>query len=461
MKKFLFHFIIIFVVSYIVFSYSLMQSNAANVALPTALWNSFNIASEYYLARAGKSIVNSHKTEGLDTGLQIDTAYGNVVNSNVNVGNILNDVYEMNLSDLSQQELLALEGLATDSSWNGDPYALKAITIGGITLKWLVDKATGAWVGSSENNIVVSINEDAIDLDIASNNAESLYPDNSNVFYTSNFRLGYGSVSQYLSFNYPVYFFTTGDKDEGYYLVYLLYDYTSYGDIRNSFRSGRRVFPSSNSRPIRNIRSISFGSTSTWTYNGHTYRYGLLYPEVEDRYGSYGFGRVYSDFEISSLEDVQNYISNSVPYAADIVDEKDEGYVVPSLGHWSVGIGDIYPALDSLRSSIGSVTDTLDNVLSVTDSIADSIADAIADAIAKGLAITDNPSIDPSPDVPELPEWLWPSFIPNLFGTDGMFSIFKPVFDIVGTNFSMYEVWIMIPTIFIFVLIVYLIVSFF
>lgn len=80
-----------------------------------------------------------------------------------------------------------------------------------------------------------------------------------------------------------------------------------------------------------------------------------------------------------------------------------------------------------------------------------------------------NPNPDPDPDEPEnplpdtppeLPEYIFPPMFTDIFDIQGL-DIFKPIFDIVGLNYSMYNLWIIIPAILIFVLIVYIIISIF
>lgn len=70
-----------------------------------------------------------------------------------------------------------------------------------------------------------------------------------------------------------------------------------------------------------------------------------------------------------------------------------------------------------------------------------------------------SPNPDPVPDVPpSYPSWIVPSFFTDLLDHN-LFSIFQPVFDIVGGNYSMFSTWLVIPSVIIFVVILWIIIT--
>ena len=146
-----------------------------------------------------------------------------------------------------------------------------------------------------------------------------------------------------------------------------------------------------------------------------------------------------------------------------LVNSRFVPYTVPSLRSTIVGIDDIFPALQAIRDGIVSIPATGSIARAIPD--VDDISDTISKAIADGISMVKEDDNDPEPDKPEFPEFpedippsYFPSFIPDLFPTD-MFSIFEPIFDIVGDEYSLFDTWMLIPSIFIALFIFYVIIS--
>lgn len=106
--------------------------------------------------------------------------------------------------------------------------------------------------------------------------------------------------------------------------------------------------------------------------------------------------------------------------------------------------------------SVQALIDLINGIINEQDDLADELADNDPNPDPDP-----DPDPDPSwPDVPDdIPDWMV-GVIPDLL-PDEMFDIFKPVFDIVGTQYSMHSTFIAIPAILIVAFVVYFIVSVF
>lgn len=142
----------------------------------------------------------------------------------------------------------------------------------------------------------------------------------------------------------------------------------------------------------------------------------------------------------------------------DIIDVLDDSYVAPIPQEQDGVITDSLPLLIPEDDVIDDIDDIIDDIIAWNEEIEDIVEDVpVDDVIDDPIPV---PEPDPIiPDSPiELPEWIVPSVIPDIFDFKGL-DIFKPIFDIVGLNYSMYNTWILIPTICILVLILYIIIS--
>ena len=143
---------------------------AGSAALGSALYSSLGIASEYYVGRAGRNILNSNQTStnidnitGINDGLYSSdyiNAYASSVgiSTPIDVNYILDNAKAVDFSNLSAQEAAQFAQLMTnDPNANNGAYAFKAFTLGGITLYYALNQA-GEWVGNSYSNIVARFN---------------------------------------------------------------------------------------------------------------------------------------------------------------------------------------------------------------------------------------------------------------------------------------------------------------
>ena len=228
------------------------------------------------------------------------------------------------------------------------------------------------------------------------------------------------------------------------------------------------------------ISSDSFGITSnngTLTIGGSLYMYAELI---------FSRDRIYSD-TLFSQSDAINFISDYDPYNSGF--DYNVGYSNPNnikalfdlLRNKWVTTDDLRQINDKINKlTLGNIVidgSQASVIITDSDSISD-LEDLIQDIIDRNAIINNdskfddyldsNPNPDPDPDpsdpswpdVPDdIPDWMV-GVIPDLL-PDEMFSIFKPVFDIVGTDYSMHSTFIAIPAILIIAFVVYFIVSVF
>lgn len=233
---------------------------------------------------------------------------------------------------------------------------------------------------------------------------------------------------------------------------------------------------SSNGQIISSYNTIWPDIVSTFLINN------VLYYDIRD-YSNLSKDTQY-DFEYSSLAEIQSFISTYDPYNFDNAitydyTEQSKTAIQELLdqlkGHY-VTVDDLASLIDTLEGEAVvkpiPVTDdetgeaTLIPELDLSDETLARLQDIIDNILADAIDFdtyfpepTPTPTPDPGPDY-TIPDGIWPSFIPDLLPED-MFSMFRPIFDIVGTDYSMYSLWILIPSILIFILAVYILVSLF
>ena len=332
----------------------------------------------------------------------------------------------------------------------------------------------GEWLGNSFSNIITSVEQltqtEKINLQ---NSLKTEYPTQTLGF--SNYQVSFGSDTNYrytytYNMNLPCVVFYKPNSDYAYIG-------SIYGDPTGTINVYFRSFDGSYSNHY-NINPRYYRPTTITTSNGYTFTY--LY--CCDTSGVYkdSLTITYDDV-ISYIESLPAYSAETIddvipPYTVPLVDESSQPYVVPDIQGLAQTIDHIYPAIDAIRESILTIPSDIAEVLSLVDTvpatIAEDIADIIADVIANAISIPDiltettepEPGPEPEPDnplpeyPPELPSWFWPSLFPDVFDFKGL-EIFKPIFDIVGQNYSMYSIWSLIPAIIIFVVIIYFIIS--
>lgn len=112
------------------------------------------------------------------------------------------------------------------------------------------------------------------------------------------------------------------------------------------------------------------------------------------------------------------------------------------------------PVAKPTQEIVDELTGVIDDALELDEAYALAFDDAYAEPI--------DTTADPSPSFPKfpsgVPEEYVPPFLTDLFPSD-MFSMFEPIFDIVGDQYSMFDTWLLIPAIFIFLFIFYVIIS--
>lgn len=376
--------------------------------------------------------------------------------------------------------------------------------LGGQTIIAAFDQA-GNWLGSKFDNILTSVQQlTQPDVTFLNSYLKNTYPQsdaslgiygplhtitmqsgatekNQNSWYLND----YFSISGKFQFDKPCFFYTEYNSTQGFSSLCCVYDYSSQTTpivsdvIRTNLTKNTSI----------SATSYNWVANELFIINGITYRKSVLtltYPSGANT-GLY-LANFFSDTTYSSLQDIKDYISENIfansvdttipPYSVELVDEQNVPYVVPDVRGLATTIDHIYPALDKLDDAILTIPSELADVISLVDTIpatiAEDIADIIADAIRDAISIPDilteeatadpNPEPDPDPDnplpeyPPELPSWFWPTLFPDIFDFKGL-EIFKPIFDIVGNNYSMYQIWVMIPAIIIFVVIIYFIIS--
>lgn len=230
--------------------------------------------------------------------------------------------------------------------------------------------------------------------------------------------------------------------------------------------------------------TLDKSSHGTTSINGKSYTYFSLYftniinIDGNSIGGSFTPSVFKATFQTFSTLKTWLQENTDIPgYATPLVDTQGVPYTVPSTHGLASTIDHVYPAISATRDGVITVPkdDSITKPLvdTIPADIADVIWDAITTAITESIALPDvitdtadpeypNPdpdNPDPLPEFPpELPSWFWPTMFPDILDFHGL-EIFQPIFDIVGTNYSMYEIWIMIPAIIIFVVILYFIIS--
>lgn len=453
----------------------------ATTTFETALWNSYNIASEYYCARAGRNILgtqelstNINGVSGINDGT-FSEAYGEVVSSAsggvpINVNNLISLAKEVDTSNMSLSQLNALSLKIANAPWNTNgSIIMKNIAFGGISLYFAVDQA-GNWLGSSYDNIVAKFS------DMTVSRATSIQDKASLRYPNLSINNGYGSSMSFdgsgsaitsngsIVLSAPVYFY--GRYNNNHYNMAVLFD--SDIDITSLFvYGGYSIYDSAhdiyNTYPIH---SMGFSRRGTTSINGHSYYYGDItfsYINANGNLVTAVYPYLPREFHSlqSGIEFYTNRVnSNNTGYESEILDTSGVPYLVDDLGDFATTIGDLYPVIENLREVISTIP-AIDELTSVISDQVKAVITEIIDGIkADALTIEETTSPDPGPIDPDVPDWFWPTFFPDLI-PDDMFSMFQPVFDIVGENYSMYGVWIVIPSIIIFILILYILISVF
>ena len=328
-----------------------------------------------------------------------------------------------------------------------DAYEIKSLKAGAITLFYLIDRGTQQLVADSFKNIAIKF--DALsqtDIDNIKDSLDELAPFD-DIVYSSSITFKNDTTYYTFDLNTNVFFYNEYVGDSVRFIV--PYDVVPSGTW------------SSNYNGSLSHGNIYVTSPSTVTINGTNYKS----YQLQNSY--YGWPSA-TGISISSFDLIKSYITDngfvSDVVNSELVDSSFVPYTVPSLRDTITSIDDIFPALEAIREGIISIPTTGTLASSLTDTLKDTIADTIADAIAKGISEVKEDDEDPvpKPDFPDFPDEIppsyFPSFIPDLFPTD-MFSIFKPVFDIVGVDYSMFDTWMLIPAIFIALFIFYIIIS--
>ena len=280
--------------------------------------------------------------------------------------------------------------------------------------------------------------------------------------YGSNFHFVYGSWNNYtLQFSHDV-VLTSWSQANGYYSIGIISQYNSNVHIPCS---GVCVDVGiSRSHPIEYCYIEGAGSQKV--INGTTYYVGQLVIHCTDNSTFYPYSAQFYGNGTTVLNNLNSY-DNSGYYDYDynnssyldfkaILDELKGNWVTTddlrqineklnelTLGNIVID-GSTLPVIDTDSSKLAELENLIHSILDSNEFANDELGDP-------------EPEPEPNPNY-TIPEELWPSFFPDLM-PDDMFSMFKPVFDIVGTNYSMYNLWILIPSILIFILVIYIIVS--
>ena len=453
----------------------------ATATFETALWNSYNIASEYYVARTGKNIAKSNEISTDITGVSgisdgfMSESYGEAIsrsvgNTHIDVNNLLNLAQEVDVSQYSASELNSLALLMANNNWDGNGMAFRNIAFGGINLYFAVNKA-GQWIGDSYDNILVKFdsltNTQSSNISTVLNNnfpQSTSYAGYTDTLSCNIFNTGYGVVSGYIYFPYQCYYYTVSEPNGSYgsYKCYIMYPTNNFDRtlVGGNFINYKTVSGEWTAIPS-SVTGCSLSGTHTITINGVSYTYGSLKLTIDSDSTSH---TALTNTYIASYQDAVDFFTNltgTFPgYETELIDTQGVPYVVDDLDGFASSISDLYPVIESLREVITTFP-TIDEIAStISDTIADTITDAIDLIKAKAITIEETTTPDPGPSDPEVPDWFWPTFFPDLI-PDDMFSMFQPVFDIVGENYSMYSIWIVIPSIIIFILILYIIISVF
>ena len=468
-NHFLFNIILFLSVFFTVFSYVLTSSShAADItALNTFLRAATLIGSEYLVSRNGKSL-NNTASENINDGelgsITVKPDYSSVIvdalgGQGPNLNDLNSIATDFDVSHMSQEELTKFNALLLgDDHLSGENILYKTCTVNGVTAYWAVNQA-GQWIGDSIENIAVKFIPKTQTLTNNINNVLNTDYDYKNLVYTKNLQVNQTSTVWILDCDANVYFYT----DSGYLYVVL-----PYGAYQNDYFSDIRIISQGN--VVYTGRATMMGDNSTkFTINNVQYQYGWV---------SANSNTVNSQNAFSSLDAIKAQIAahgylGDVVYA-DIIDlNTDLGYQVQDTLDNVVPISDIYYAIQALEEAINGLrtdqqgfTDGL--TIGLDSTLLATIQQAITDAITKGLAITDensggnggNGNEEEENYSTEIPVAYWPSFFPDLLPQD-MFSMFQPIFDIVGSSYSMYSLWIIIPSILIFILILYIIISIF
>lgn len=451
---------------------------ASSALIGQTLWNSYNIASEYYAARAGRNIINATETStdlsgvsGISDGVASED-YSQIFSNNANftAEYIMQNIRDVDVSELSLSEKAQLASIMAAN--NQSPYAYKAFTLGGITLYYAVDEL-GEWIGNSYDNIVCKFQSMTADKTTTTQQAAtSLFGTHIPtclIGHNIGFTVHKDTNSQYIkpinfSADYDLYVYAVNGV---YYGVFPASELIGF--INTNYQAkfnGHTHYYSPDDNSTHDYDYITIG----WTNSIRPYSFVI--NNITYYYGPFNVNRNYTDGKtFSSLEEVKSLLeayalSGYPPYESELIDSSGVPYVVPDLDGYGATIGDIYPVIDELREAILTIPDADSIASGLTGTLSDTIEDLI-EAI-KSLAITipdviedDEPVPNPDPEFPDsIPVGYWPSFIPDLLDLD-LFSIFKPVFDIVGEDYSMFSTWMLIPSILLFLIILYLVVSVF
>lgn len=477
----IFSIVIFFITLFSIFYISFIDSFCLESAtLGGALYNSYLIGSEYFAARNGRNILNSNSVSTDITGISgindgtAYTSFGDALketffpnNNTINLQDLNSIAQQIDVSNLSAQQQSDLaSSLSSDSNVSINDLDVYATSVGGFALYYALRHGTDEWAGNSYDNILCKMHGiSAIEQENYTNKLDLEFPlpFDSYIYtnsYTNTFKGSNGKTSrQTLYFDNYIFLFTDGTSGTGYYVKALA--------PHGSSISGSGLYTNSSNQhyPITGISW--YGTPTSINVNGVLYDYGPIQYSPQT-YPSYV---LYSNTEFGSLSGVTDYlgtktISEIPPYNTELADTSGVPYVVDDLDDLACSISDIYEIIDALRESILTIPiNGQDSYSLIDDTLSSTISDAISDAISKGLAITDyyydgSGEEDDDDTKVDFPIAYWPSFFPDLLPAD-MFSMFQPIFDIVGSTYSMYGLWILIPSILIFILILYILVSLF
>lgn len=295
--------------------------------------------------------------------------------------------------------------------------------------------------------------------------------------------LSFSTPAQSVSFfrltsSVPLYFYSYDSANYPYGAQVHLVVPSEFFDV-----SSRRVISSVSglftySSGTTDILNLYLDSPSSFTINDRLFYYGVV------RFNDSSFGWIpYSPYSLGTLNNVKTLISDdfSSSYATsydyssssslsvalkDQLDRLIDKYVdsltlgrindivasIP-IGQELVGETDVPVAIPT-QEVVDKLTGVIDDALELDEAYALAFDDAYAEPI--------DTTADPTPDFPQfpsgVPEEYVPPFLLDLFPAD-MFSMFEPIFDIVGDQYSMFDTWLLIPAIFIFLFIFYVIIS--
>lgn len=279
-----------------------------------------------------------------------------------------------------------------------------------------------------------------------------------NCYFSKSVVFDRGNVKYILNFSSEKLFYCYGD---GVSIVFP--NDNAYWD----FVGGLRVVGSS----TEVLTGASLSNANTFYVNGREYVVGYIIVRPS------GY-TVACDLSFGSLENAKSlcylfnndtsYYYNSSNYNAikNLLDQlKGTWVTTDDLRQINTKLDELTLGNISIDGQNNRVIETNTDSLTELSSLIESILEQNAD-ISLALDELNNSSgggsgSEDDDDFPtEFPSTFWPSFFPDLL-PDEMFTMFKPIFDIVGTQYSMYGLWILIPSILIFILILYILVSLF